>query len=225
MRGDTLKKELALVLTGDEFADGGTLIRETLRKNRVKASFFFTGRFYANPEFRGLINKLTAENHYLGAHSDQHLLYCDWVKRDSLLVSREQFIGDLQMNYQRMQGFGISKSQAHYFLPPFEWYNAAIVEWTTAEGLQLVNFTHGTRSTADYTFPEMGKSYRTSDEIYSSILDYEKKDPHGLNGFILLVHIGTDPRRSDKFYFKLDRLIRELKGKGYRLVKIDELLN
>ncbi|HEY0897885.1 MAG TPA: hypothetical protein VGD90_01080, partial [Sphingobacteriaceae bacterium] len=43
VRGDTLRKELALVLTGDEFADGGTMIRKSLRQNRVKASFFFTG--------------------------------------------------------------------------------------------------------------------------------------------------------------------------------------
>ena len=47
---------------------------------------------------------------------------------------------------------------------------------------------------------------------------------HGLNGFILLVHIGTDPRRADKFYRYLPELIHELKADGYRFVKIDELL-
>lgn len=225
VRGDPLKKELALVLTGDEFAEGGSVIQKSLRQNQIKASFFLTGRFYSNPEFRSLIRKLKTEGHYLGAHSDQHLLYCDWEKRDSLLVTHRQFSQDLQKNYQRMQGFGIPKSKAPYFLPPYEWYNAVIADWTKAEGLQLVNFTHGTRSTADYTYPAMGKSYRSSDEIYSSIMDFEKKDPNGLNGFILLVHIGTDPRRTDKFYFKMDQLIKELKEKGYQFVKIDELLN
>jgi len=34
----------------------------------------------------------------LGPHSDQHLLYCDWDKRDSLLVTREDFRIDLQLN-------------------------------------------------------------------------------------------------------------------------------
>jgi len=224
-RGDTLKKELALVLTGDEFADGGPLIQKKLRKNRVKASFFFTGRFYANPAFSGLIRGLKKDGHYLGAHSDQHLLYCDWVKRDSLLITRKQFSEDLQKNYQRMKGFGINKKAAPYFLPPYEWYNAAIAQWTKEAGLQLVNFTAGTRSAADYTYPVMGKSYRSSDEIYTSIMDFEKKDPHGLNGFILLIHIGTDPRRTDKFYSKLDQLMKELQEKGYRFVKIDELLD
>jgi len=52
--------------------------------------------------------------------------------------------------------------------------------------------------------------YLSSQAIYDRILAYEEKDPHGLNGFILLVHIGTDPARSDKFYWRLGGLIDEL---------------
>lgn len=224
VRGDTTKKEIALVFTGDEFADGGPVIRKTLRERRVPASFFLTGRFYRNPAFHGLIKGLRADGHYLGAHSDEHLLYCDWGKRDSLLVTEGQFRTDLENNYKRMRRFGIRKQDAQFFLPPYEWYNAQITRWTRKAGLTLVNFTHGTRSTADYTYPEMGKSYRGSDEIYRSILEHERVSPHGLNGFILLVHIGTDPRRTDKFYDRLDRLIGELEGKGYTFRRIDDLL-
>jgi endoglucanase len=90
--------------------------------------------------------------------------------------------------------------------------------------LQLVDFSPGTRSNADYTFPEMGNKYVSSDVIMHSILQYEKQSTNGLNGFILLVHIGTDPRRTDKFYDHLPELINELKKKGYEFVKIDELL-
>ncbi len=160
----------------------------------------------------------------MGAHSDEHLLYCDWTKRDSLLVTQEQFSRDLRQNYARMAAFGVSQSDASYFLPPFEWYNQRIAEWTAQEGLQLVNFSPGTRSTADYTWPEMGKRYVNSEMVYRSIMAYEQQDPHGLNGFILLVHIGTDPRRTDKFYDRLNELLTELKRKGYQFVKINELL-
>lgn len=225
IRGDTLKKHIALVFTGDEFADGGMNILRTLKAEKVKSSFFLTGRFYSTPEFRPLITQLKAQGHYFGAHSDQHLLYCDWVKRDSLLVTREQFIEDLNNNYTLMQKFGIQKADAPYFLPPYEWYNSTIVNWTAEESLQLVNFSPGTRSTADYTWPELGKSYRPSDEIYHSIIDREEKDPNGLNGFILLIHIGTDPRRTDKFYFRLPELLQELKKRGYKFERIDEMLN
>ena len=225
IRGDTTKKMIALVFTGDEFADGGAHIRKTLRAEKVKSSFFLTGRFYSNKEFKPIIQKLKADGHYLGAHSDDHLLYCDWVKRDSLLVTQQQFSDDLKGNYRRMEKFGILKADAPYFLPPYEWYNASIVDWTAQQGLRLVNFSPGTRSTADYTYPQLGKSYRSSNEIYESIVNLEKKDPNGLNGFILLVHIGTDPRRTDKFYLRLQGLIKELKGRGYAFERIDEMLN
>jgi peptidoglycan/xylan/chitin deacetylase (PgdA/CDA1 family) len=157
----------------------------------------------------------------LGAHSNEQLLYCDWKKRDSLLVSKAQFVEDLKANYQAMAAFGISKQAARFFLPPYEWYNKTIAGWTREEGLTLVNYTPGTRSNADYTFPEMGTSYRPSEEIYQSIVNYEDKS--GLNGFLLLSHIGTDPRRTDKFYDKLDQLIGMLKHKGYELVTVDQV--
>ncbi len=57
----------------------------------------------------------------MGAHSDKHLLYCDWNKRDSLLVSKEQFTSDLLQNYTAMSAFGIRRKEAPFFLPPYEW--------------------------------------------------------------------------------------------------------
>jgi hypothetical protein len=41
----------------------------------------------------------------------------------------------------------------------------------------------------------------------------------------MLIHIGTDPKRTDKFDDKLALLIDELAAKGYRIVRIDRLLN
>lgn len=224
IRGDINKKEIALVFTGHEFADGSNVIIDILKRNAVHAGFFLTGDFYLNPKFESLIKDIKQDGHYLGAHSDKHLLYADWNKRDSLLVTKEEFMHDLQDNYERMAKFGIKKSDAHLFLPPFEWYNSTIATWTKEMGLQLINFTPGTRSTADYTYPEMGGRYLASDKIYQSIVDYEANDPHGLNGFILLIHIGTDPRRNDKFYNKLNQLINELKNKKYVFVRVDKLL-
>lgn len=224
IRGDLSEKKIALVFTGDEFAEGGSVIREVLKKHKAKASFFLTGRFYGNPAFRSLIQDLKKDGHYLGAHSDEHLLYNDWQKRDSLLVTREQFSQDLQGNYQKMAGIGINKADAPYFLPPYEWYNRSIATWTAQEGLQLVNFTPGTRSAADYTWPEMGNRYVSSGAILQSVLEFELKDPNGLNGFMLLLHIGTDPRRQDKFHNRLEELLTQLKKKGYKFVRINEVL-
>ncbi|MND60608.1 hypothetical protein D3C80_518400 [compost metagenome] len=122
-----------------------------------------------------------------------------------------------------MDSLGIDKNKALYYLPPYEWYNKTIANWTHEQGLTLINFSPGTRSAADYTWPQLGKQYQTADKIYKSIMDKEKVD--GLNGFILLLHVGTDSRRTDKFYDLLEKLILELKNKNYQFVCIDELLN
>jgi len=222
IRGNSSKKEIALVFTGDQFADGGNNILQTLFKYDIKASFFFTGNFYRNPDFSQLIYNLKSNWHYLGAHSDKHLLYCSWENRDSLLVDKNLFLNDLENNYNEMKKFGISKNDALYFLPPYEWYNNSISNWTKDFGLQLINYTPGTQSHADYTYPELGSQYISSEEIFNSITEHEKSD--GLNGFILLLHIGMDPRRTDKFYYFLDRLISELQSDDYLFKRIDELL-
>lgn len=164
-----------------------------------------------------------SEGHYIGAHSDRHLLYCDWKNRDSLFVSKDSFLTDLQKNYAELNRFGIGKKQARFFLPPYEWYNDSIASWTRQLGFQLVGYTPGTLSHADYTTPGEG-NYRTSETIFRSIIDYEKNHSSGLNGFILLVHIGTDPRRTDKFYHRLPEMIGALRGKGYRFRRIDEII-
>ncbi|MEY2639927.1 MAG: hypothetical protein RIR90_1409, partial [Bacteroidota bacterium] len=46
----------------------------------------------------------------------------------------------------------------------------------------------------------------------------------GLDGYILLIHVGTDPRRKEKFYHELPALIKTLRKKGYQIVPIDALL-
>jgi peptidoglycan/xylan/chitin deacetylase (PgdA/CDA1 family) len=223
VRGDTSQQTLSIVFTGGDFGDGGNHIRQVLKSQQVKATFFFTGDFYRNPEFGSIIRDLKDDGHYLGAHSDKHLLYCDWTKRDSLLVSRSVFLADLKANYVEMKKIGISSEEARYFMPPYEWYNDSISLWTKKAGFQLINFTSGTRSNADYTTPDM-EAYISSEEIYQSIVNYEKKSPNGLNGFILLIHIGTAPERTDKLYDRLEELILWLKNEGYEFKRIDKLL-
>ncbi len=223
VRGDPSLRRLALVFTGGSFADGGETVRRVLAEEGVKAGFFFTGDFYRTPEFAGTIRGLISDGHYLGPHSDRHLLYCDWDDRSKTLVTRDEFRADILANFAEMERFGVAREPGHLFIPPFEWYNDEIAAWTRELDLTLFNFTPGTSSNADYTTPSMPE-YLDSRTIYGRVLAYEKSDPRGLNGFILLVHIGTDPERTDKFYLLLGDLIRDLKSRGYAFARVDELL-
>jgi peptidoglycan/xylan/chitin deacetylase (PgdA/CDA1 family) len=68
------------------------------------------------------------------------------------------------------------------------------------------------------------KNYAPSDAIFKRLKDYEAKDANGLNGFLLLLHIGAAPERTDKFYNRLDELIDFLKSKNYQMARIEQLL-
>ncbi|HET7361648.1 MAG TPA: polysaccharide deacetylase family protein [Salinimicrobium sp.] len=220
-RMDSTKKEVYLIFSAHLFHEGGTSIYNSLRQNNVLASFFFTGDFYREKDNAKLIRNLLKEGHYLGAHSNKHLLYAPWENRDSTLITKNEFLNDLRGNYLEMAKFGISKEEAPFFLPPYEWYNREIAEWTEDFGLQLINPTPGTGTARDYTWPEMGERYTDSQTILNDLMETEAKK--GLNGYIILIHLGTDPRRTDKFYRKLDELIRSLRNRGYTFERLPGL--
>ncbi|HEV7332900.1 MAG TPA: polysaccharide deacetylase family protein [Flavisolibacter sp.] len=224
VRGDSAQKEVALVFTADEFGEGLPTIIKTLRTENVKAGFFFTGRFYRNPSFREPIKMLQQEGHYLGPHSDKHLLYNDWTKRDSLLVSRDSFSVDLANNLATMKALSLPVFPAHLFIPPYEWWNDSIASWTMRAGLRLFSFTPGIRTAADYTYPEMGAPYKSSEWILNWLKDLLTNSPQKISGAIILIHAGTDPRRKDKLYDRLPEFIQLLKKRGYVFRRVDELI-
>ncbi len=224
IRGDTSMKNIALIFSADIDGEGVPFIDSTLHSMRINGSFFFTGNFLVNKSNRKPLKRLIDHGNYVGSHSYGHLLYCDWTRRDSLLLDHADFLSDLEKSYNTLKKFGIEKQEAKYFLPPYEWYNDTIASWARGFGLQVINFTPGTYSNADYTTPDMGKKYLPSDTIYNRILRFEVTHRNGLNGFLLLVHAGSNAARTDKFYWKLPSLITELRKRGYRFVRVDELL-
>jgi peptidoglycan/xylan/chitin deacetylase (PgdA/CDA1 family) len=223
VRGPTSSRRLAIIFTGHGYAEGGETILNELGSHKAKASFFFTGDFLTNSSFKPLIQRVVWDGHYLGPHSDKHLLYCPWEGPKKTLVTHAEFKSDLESNLQKIERFGVQRAQIRYFLPPYEHYNEEIAGWAKAMGLTLVNCTPGTRSNADYT-GETDKNFVSTKAIFESIVLKEQQDPTGLNGFLLLLHIGSGPGRADKFPARLGELLDYLAGKGYQFVRVDELL-
>jgi len=215
-RADPARKEIYLVFTAHDLHEGLPFVSRALKQMNVKASFFLTGDFVRNqPQW---VTELQGAGHYLGPHSDRHLLYCDWTNRDSLLVSLEEIRHDLEANIRALIDAGVPGESIRVFMPPYEWYNRQVSELVSGMGIVMVNFSPGTSSNADYTSPHMN-NYVSSDSIMQRIWRHEKQ--RTLNGFHLLIHVGTDPSRTDKLYLRLPELIGELREKGYRFRKFE----
>lgn len=218
-RTDPSVKRISLVFTAADRADGAETIISTLRKKGVKGSFFFTGEFF--DLYPDVVRRLLADGHYVGSHSYGHLLYSSWENRDSMLVTKEEFMEDMVRSYRKMAEFGITPGNAPFFIPPYEHYNGKVASWAREMGLQIVNYTPGTLTNGDYTTPSM-KRYFSSKDIWDRVMKVEKEE--GLGGHIMLIHFGTDPERTDKFYSRLGRLIDTLRRKGYSFVPLADAI-
>jgi peptidoglycan/xylan/chitin deacetylase (PgdA/CDA1 family)/HEAT repeat protein len=223
-RGPTDQKKIALLFAGHEYAEGGETIFNELARHKAQASFFITGDFLRRRDFNPLARRLYREGHYLGPHSDKHLLYCSAAEPAHTLVTRDQFNDDLRVNLSAVQSIGDSGPFPSYFLPPHERYNLEIAEWAAHYFYTTIGYTPGTRSTADCT-READPDFVSSQAIFDSIVAREQEDPHGLNGFLLLFHLGSGPARTDKFHARFGELLDYLTGKGYQFVAVDDLFD
>ncbi len=219
IQGNPCEKNITLVFTADEWADGADDIIATLKKNKIKGAFFFTGKFFQL--HADVVRRLVADGHYIGSHSYGHLLYSPWENRDSVLVTKQQFMDDMKKSYAMLARFGITQDKAPFFIPPYEYYNSTVCSWARQMGLQIINFTPGTGTNADYTIPSM-KNYRSSDALEKRLLDYERA--HTLNGHFLMFHFGTSPERIDKFYKRLPKIIKTLRHSGYNFVSLEDMI-
>lgn len=197
--------------------EGASTILEVLSSFNIKGSFFFTGNYLRLKEHEQITKRIIDEGHYVGAHSDKHLLYATWENRNESLVSRDSLLNDIKRNYRELARLGIVVEDAPWFLPPYEWYNRESVYLASLMGLKTINYTPGTATPADYTTPDM-KNYKSSDELIDALMKFEERE--GLNGAFILIHPGTEESRTDKLYDKLELIISELKEKGYRFDRL-----
>ncbi len=212
IRTDTTRKRVTLMFTAADYADGADDILRTLRSEKVKGAFFLTGKFLER--YPDVVRRMVEDGHYVGSHSYGHLLYFPWDSPE-MSVTREEFNQDIRHSYDALAPYGITVKNAPYFVPPYEHYNDTVSAWAADLGLKIINFTPGSTSNADYTTPQM-KNYRSSQTIYENILRLEEAE--GLTGHLLLFHLGTSPAREEIFYhIHLQKLIRELKHRGYKV--------
>ncbi|MDO9634117.1 MAG: glycoside hydrolase family 9 protein [Paludibacter sp.] len=212
------KKQIAIIFTGHQYADGYTRIRKALNKHKVKASFFFSGDFLRKKSNASKVKKLFTDGHYIGPATNHYVQLADWNDPESNSIRKKAFLLDLKENYGALKKLGIGKQQAPFFNPPFELYNDSISRWCKESGVFLIRSTPGTLSNLDYTFPEMRENYYSSKEIFDKIMLV--KTTKGLNGYILQFNFGANPGRKDKFYNNLPALLENLKKAGYEFVDL-----
>ena len=217
------EKEVYLVFTGHysqadsgrfENFDGVTPVLNTLEERGVKGSFFPTGVCFDVEKYQEPVKRIIKNGHYLSSHSYAHLLLCSEEDRNISLVSEDSLRADFAIMENRLEGYGLTKEQYCWLIPPYETYDQKAVDVMKDMGYRLVNPTSGFITGMDWTSPG-ASNYHSTEMILKQLWEYEQKNT--FNGVILLIHAMNYPDRTDadRPYTYLGEIIYKLKEKGF----------
>ena len=200
------------------YLDMITMSLDTIRDKYLRSvdpgDIIFYGYLYQEKKCFGLdYNDLIKFTLYIFSQNEE--IRQKWQSRlEYIMIDEFQDIDDLQ--YELMTVLcGLHKNLFIVGDP-----DQTIYTWRGANVRFLLDFDQrfvGTKTIM------MMKNYRSSDSIYNTIIDKEEKD--GLNGFLLIFHMGTVSERTDKFYAKhLPKLIKDLRKRGYKFTPLKEAI-
>lgn len=214
-------KSLALTFDGGSIDSGTEPILEILRNENVACTMFLTGTFIKKYPYHVLT--MISDGHEIGNHSYNHPhltnLEIDGTTRTRENINRERLYNQLQMTDSLF--FEVTgKHTIPYWRAPYGELNREILRWAAEAGYKHIGWSERC-DTWDWVADTSSTLYRSNGEILEHILEVEEKS--GLEGKILLMHLGTE-REYDFPYLTLQKMIQQLKERGYRFLRISELI-
>jgi peptidoglycan/xylan/chitin deacetylase (PgdA/CDA1 family) len=228
-RGNRWLREVALTFDGHDLANVAEEILEILKAADVRVTMFLGGQFIRrHPE---MVRRMLGDGHEIGNHLDTHphlTSYADNGRQATRPgLSREALSAELR-RAEASFGALTGRAMAPYWRAPYGEHNAEIRAWAAEAGYRHVGWTRGAGTaedldTRDWVADRGSRLYRTRAEVASRLLGFGQQTPEGLNGGIILMHLGS-LRTADRPHEELPRVLQSLQAQGYRLVTISTLL-
>ena len=223
-RGNPARKNIALTFDAGSDDNHTREILAILQEQQLKCTLFLTGKFMErHPD---LVKEIVSQGHEIGNHTYNHphlTTYSD--DRQQQLrpgITREYVQEQLLKTDSVFYALTGSKLKP-YWRAPFGEYNEQILTWAAEAGYLHIHWT-GSFDTRDWVTDETSDLYHTPEEIFEQVMKLETKNPAGLNGVIVLMHLGSQ-RLENHIFEILPRLIKEVRAKGYTFSNISGLLN
>jgi len=228
-RGNMARKQVALTFDGGSTDNATQPILDILKASNLQVTVFLTGSFIQ--KFPEMTRRIVQEGHEIGNHTWNHPHLTTYAadKQNMVLpnVTRE-FLHDQLLRTANLFAETTGVKMAPFWRAPYGEHNLEIRQWAAELGYRHVGWTKGRNwqeslDTMDWVADTTSKAYHTSEEILLHLLNMAAEETSGLNGGIILTHLGSHRQDGDHFYTVLPRLIRGLREKNYILVKISEL--
>lgn len=229
-RGSLERRQVSLTFDGGSTDNDAEQILAILREHHLQVTIFLTGGFIQ--KFPDLTRRIVEDGHEVGNHTWNHphlTTFAENHRHETLPDITQAFVHD-QLNrtaelFEKVTG----QKMSPFWRAPFGEHNAQIRQWAAELGYRHIGWTLGrswrqSMDTLDWVADTSSTAYHTSEEILANLMNISDDETYGMNGGIILMHLGSLRQDSDHFYSVLPRLISGLQEKNYTLVKVSELL-
>lgn len=220
------KDQKKIALTFDAGSDDAHTIEilDILRDNDLKCTLFLTGTFMqTHPD---LLRQMVEDGHEIGNHTYTHPHFTSFAKDFTQQTLESVDRSFVQKQLLKTDSLFFSLTGQHlkpYWRAPFGEYNSEILTWAAEVGYLHIRWTNQF-DTYDWVTDESSKLFRTPDQIYEHFMAFDKENPDGLNGIIVLMHLGSH-RNGNHIYQTLPKLIHSIRQKGYKIGSVTNLLS
>lgn len=228
--GSRRLKTVALTFDGDAHTNAAEEILDTLRSRDVRATMFLTGKFIErHPQ---LVRRMLELGHVIGNHTYNHPHLTSWESTRSHQtlpgITRARIFKELGRTgraFEKVTG----RRMAPLWRAPYGERNREICRWAQEAGYLHVGWRQGRTwmdnlDSNDWVPNEGDPGYHSPREVLRKIMAAARREPYGINGGIVLMHLGTlRKRRSERVHLAVGTLIDSLRDLGYSFTTVGEL--
>jgi len=224
------KRLVALTFDGGSFDNAAAEILDTLASRNVRGTMFITGEFIR--KFPETVRRIVAGGHETGNHLFSHPHLTSYAENRLQMtlpaVTPEALRRELAAAndaFSQLTG----KNMPALWRAPYGEYNRQICRWARDAGWLHVGWGQGRSwrynlDSNDWIGSEDEAGFHTPGEVMDKIIALAEEVPQGINGGIILMHLGTIRSSDQQVHRILGRLIDELSTRGYRFVTISEMI-
>jgi peptidoglycan/xylan/chitin deacetylase (PgdA/CDA1 family) len=220
-RGPVGQKQVYLTFDGGSTANVTVTILDILKREGVHATIFLTGEYMQR--YPDLTRRIAQEGHVVGNHtySHPHLTTYSFNARQATLSGvTEAFLKNQLQRTADMFQLIAGQPMSHLWRAPFGEFNAQILSWAQSVGFRHVCWTPHL-DTLDWVASPSDPLFKSPEQILQGLLKRDSSDPYGLDGGIVLMHLGTERESGMEANKILPQLIESLRAKGYRFATVD----
>jgi peptidoglycan-N-acetylglucosamine deacetylase len=221
-RGKLTRKEVAFTFDAGSNANAASEILDTLKAKNIHSTMFLTGAFI--DQYPDVVRRIASEGHEAGNHLLEHNHVVDPKTRTANYTKADflKQLHEVENKYRVITG----KEMTKFWRAPYGDVSQEVITWAAEAGYRHIGWTR-TKSknldTMDWVVDPKNNLYKSAEQIAAKILTAEKDDPNGLNGAVVLMHLGTE-RKTDQPHKKLAEIFEELSRRGYQITPVSSVL-